>query len=1333
MKKRVRIYKSPNGKGEYLNKTAQFLRKAQMGGTPDVEDLSYPGAGQQQAQPQMTEDQLHSMILNDISNSRPREEIVVKLVNVFGQDPLEATNMVNQMYTYVEQQSEAEKDADDEEEDDEEVKTGDPANAEEEAVIAAEDDQDQDGFYGDDSNNDIANETADEDDEADDDDSDVASQIVARRGGFVRAEEGMEIQDTYSVQAQNPIVFPGVEAYLPANMADMISGGYDPATGQAWQRPQFEAPETSDDSGLSAESMASEQEQPSEALSFEAMQEQQFMKGGAYKKNKRAYVNSVLKLVKKQMGGDSEEGPSIEAEKADQADPIGNSFRRSILDNYIGTLKNQGQLALAKEQAEEAYDNMMRQQAAQSMYGQEPMIDYPTEDGSLDEAQFGGFFRRRRMNDMNVDQRGMFGRQPRIPRGFNYGYPPIESIDVRRSGWLGRPKEYTVNFGRMPSVMPGYGMPGYGPGFYGYGYKTTKKTPGRKIVEDQAVYVNSQSNKDVAAVTPGNEATNKEGKVEEKKTETVTTATTPGGTTTTDATTTTTPSGTTTTTTTEKKEPTVQNSSTTAKEKQVKKEVVQQKKTANVVKPKGATPEAPKAPVSFAPQYRPDLVRDNTRVVSRVPAVNIPKVNLTKTKPTSNNIMNMLNSQKINPLAYAQALKINDPAQRQAAINKIMFPFGFKEEGGIVDNPFTDEYGTLQRFVYGGNEDPSLAYIDQSDIDYTNSTDTTDPYFQDGGSSIRAENPTDEINPKTGKKWTWDEWHSPGGKGYEDMQKRETEWKTREDALKKREEELNRINQSQQRNQINYPGGYPGYQIQSGRRPGVFNTLFPANISPSYYTKYMGARNAQGQMINPMIGPNSYIKSVDVHKTGWLTGRPKKYSITFGHESSDPTKQNIITLNEPGKDSKGSSSTPGKKGENQLSQKEIARGDRQAGRQRPWYLGKKWENDFEEYEYTPEEQKRIDENEARHKANRETERKQKADAEALINKVFNPSAQTPGMNANQTEQFQQMITNPSGIPSYSDGIQSLPGGNRSGAPASPVIATGSYVAPGTSSPGTYDYSNKSEAEIRADYMSGKIPQSEASRDGITIIKSSGEPITDEDFERYKKENAEGYAYGGALRNFLHRAQLGGTNPVVYTNNPAMDGISEVDLVSLNPGIQGLQGGMDWSMMSSPGENMPTRDTSNDPKQYTVDPNQAQRHQIDQTYEPEGDVTLDFKEKQQWDNASVQGALLTGNALLKSGVGFLDRMKNKKREKEMYKNLTSDNLYASDPSRDRGDWETNSGLKGDMGSTWNSRSKQFGGENAYLNEDPDYVEGDEVYMTDEEIAQYLANGGQIEYL
>lgn len=1007
MKKRVRIYKSPTGEGQFINKTAQFLRKARMGGTPSVEELSYPGAGQGQAQP-ANDDQLASLVMQDISNSRPKEEIVVKLVNMYGKDPMEATNFVDQMYTYLEQQSEDAKEEDSEDTSDEEVTSGDPEDAEEETVMAPVQEIEE-GFYGDDQNNDMANEIANEDDEVEDDDTDVASQMVMMHGGFMRAQDGAEVENEY------PIVFPGVEAYLPANMSDMMGGSYDVATGEAWQRPDFRSPETSQDSGLSYSSMdpgaSAMMEGDAEAVAEEGVapeenyDESEFRKGGAYKKGKSAYVNSVLKLVKKQMGGDqASNDPNNLVKKADQADPTGNNVRRGILDNYIGTLKNQSQMAVAKEEAEQAYDQMMQQQQQMNqsgMYGT-PMAQNGMQTNTRHYA--------------NQPRTGLFNREPRevraprVPQGFGYGYPPIESMDVRRSGIFGRPKEYSVNFGQMPSAMPG-SVP------TNYGRTTVKKSPARRIVEDQAIYINSQSNKDVAKVTPGNEATNKDTKVTEK--------------------------------------------------------------------------------------------------------------------------------------------------------------IQIKEEGGPVQNPFSDEYGNLQRFVYGGDDDPSLAPIDQSDIDYSDSVDTTDPYFQRGG---------------------------------------------------------------------------------------VFNTLFPANVSSGYRTQYLGAHNAAGQQVPGVLGQNAKIKSINVTKTG-LLGRPKKYSVTFSQDALNNAKKDNTSLTAEG--TQGSKTVAPVNAQNTLSQREIDRGERQAGRQRPWHAGRRYENSFEEYELTPEEQKRYAANDARYEADLAAAKKLRMDEESILRKMSSPKSES-GISQDQIQDFQQMFGNVSGVPSYAE---------------SP------YAIKGT----------RSQNEF-----------------------SQGNPQT-----------SLQYRNGGDLKRFIPTAQTGVNTPVSYADNPAMQG----NLVSFEPGIQGLQGGFDWTSITGPGT--VTQENADGTETYGVDasykgPQYDPAVNLDK---PQEDITYDFKTKRNMSNAAVQGSLLAGNAAARGALGMVDRFQNKKNQKERYQNLTADNIYGADTSRDRGDYDSNSGLyrPDEMGQTWNSRSKQMGGQNDYLNEDPDYVEGDELDMTDEEIQDYLAKGGEIEYL
>lgn len=1321
MKKRVRIYKDPNGEGQVINKAAQFLHKAQMGGTPSIDDLSYQGAGQAQSQ-QVSDDELASLVMQDISNSRPKEEIVVKLVNVYGKEPMEASSFVDQMYAYLEQQSQEEKEMDDEEEEEEEVTSELPENAEEEVVQPNADD-----FYGDDVNNDMSTDIAYEEEE-DVDDTEVVSDLIMRYGGYPKAQEGFEIDNQY------PVYFPGIEAYAPENVPNMLLDQYDVATGQLFNDQVFDA--------------------------------EQYKKGGTYKKDKRQYVNSVLNLVKKQLGGQDSKEDIVK--KSDQADPTGSGLRKTILDNYIGTLKNQSDLAVAKEQAEQQFDQMMQQQ----MYNL-PMNNFD-ESQTIEEAQFGGLFRRRRNNQFDGG-RGLFNRQPKLPRGMGY-YPPIESVDVRRTGIFGRPKEYSINFGAMP-VMPGMGVQGYGPGFYGYGYAGPVKYPAKKIVEDQAVYVEDESDKDVAETTE-----------KEPTTATITTENTTSQST--EAAPNIGENGT-----------TQQNQTTTSgRSKALPKETTQSKIIGIPEDVKLLyTKDRPDAAYFekdgkwyIAPNHRnenygeqeifeitdPERIKkiknfkgDQSLTDQQIPEggtntygknkfgewqyyneslqkwqlVKNPEIlKQLKGNKAKSAAYGVLESQpgyyyritndgnyvkyKGNPTEHSSISKpirtINkkdDPSlhkylqkniqDRSAvyALNldkpdyieptkkeyKTMTPeernrntllglqksLGVKEYGGTVDNPFSDPYGNLQRFVYGGNEDPSLAYITQNDIDDVYSKDTTEAYFQDGGSSIRAKNPTDAINPKTGEVWTWEEWDAPGGPGYIASQKQKEEFE-------RREAEENNSGNIYQQSQVSYPN-YGGY-IYPNMLPG-FGNLFPANLAPQYYTQFMGARNAQGQATLPMLGANANIKSIDVKKSG-LLGRPKKYSITFGHQTSDPTKQNIIKINEPAQ-AQSDAGTTSSIGSNELSRREMARGERMAGRQRPMFTSRKYETEWEDPMPLPPGTQSVDDTYAK-----------KLEAAKQAFNMYN-TGKVPNTQAD-VKAFQQSVSNPTGLTDFE---------NR---PNRQLVMpdNDSYVQRSAESgPSTRDY------ESYVDFYNSGYPL----REGYTK-----EPMMTKD--EYYKEYGH-FEDGGALQNFLLRAQFGGTNPVVYTNNPAMAGVSDAEMIALNPGIQGLEPSIAANIMNTSDllqTNMPVRDMSNDPEEMIVQGQQS--HQIKKTYEPEGDVTLDFKTKAAVD---PQAYLLTGNAAARGALGMIDRFQNRRREREMYNNLTSDNLYAGDTSRDRGDYDTNSGLyrPDEMGQTWNSRSKQFGGQNDYLNEDPDYVDGDEVYMTEDQIQDFLARGGEIEYI
>ena len=91
---------------------------------------------------------------------------------------------------------------------------------------------------------------------------------------------------------------------------------------------------------------------------------------GGSKQSKKQFVSSVLKLVKKQMGGDNQDPKSADFTD-DHADPTGSGIRKKNLNKFIGSIKNESAIAQAKEQAEQQYDQMMQQQ---QMYQQYPVV-----------------------------------------------------------------------------------------------------------------------------------------------------------------------------------------------------------------------------------------------------------------------------------------------------------------------------------------------------------------------------------------------------------------------------------------------------------------------------------------------------------------------------------------------------------------------------------------------------------------------------------------------------------------------------------------------------------------------------------------------------------------------------------------------------------------------------------------------------------------------------------------------------------------------------------------------------------------------------------------------
>ena len=1313
MKKRVRIYKAPNGEGKFVNKTAQFLKKAQEGGAPDPSMMGYPGGEQQQPQ-QLTDDQLASIVLKDIGASTPREGIVVKLVNVFGKEPMEAMQFVDQMYQYIEQQQQSEIDnAEEEDADTEEIVANeDAANVQPEVI--------EESFSrspGTDMGNDIALE------DTPDDDTDAAANLVMQYGGYYRAQEGAEVA----------IEMPDMSAYMPESMTNYY-GDPNAASEIAWAAPEMENTDNLEGS-MNAFKGFTPPEMPEDVAIGSA-------KYGGSKQSKKQFVNSVLKLVKKQMGGQEEQATDS---KDDNADPTGSGVRKKNLNKFVGSIKNQSAIAAAKEQAEKHYDQMMQQQQQPPMQ-QYPMAQNGGEQGQdyenpmhhlaafsqatgdvfkqdqnqMTQAQYGiqinrsgmdidpGFSinpatgqpwtrgeweaekqkgvdaasERTRLDDWIRSQmngaapnpydsgynRGSYGGgqgmnpfnvRPnplgrfmggyRMPAGLQ-GMPPITRLDVRRSGLFGRPRRYTAEFGQY-SPMPGMGMPGQGVGFYGYGAKEYRWPATRTKVQSEAASVNNKALQEVSSTTPNSTATtnaadpNVTTTVSTTTQGTVSSDTKPGDITQTE------------TVTTNGKTETNPTNPVVVKPTIIPEDPTLKEKGNGTYKYPGKTGIYKKVNGAWyidttgtGKNYQPLKSGD---VKSRVKALEANAVSTIVPKAQTDKWGRPKGSKfyGFNPKTgkYEQG---STEKQWDAKGGNQATSFEGKYNTGW--SPLTGNFGTDHKARYqivrdkNGKIIPSksfaavtqsedyggVIYVPWNEIPNLNPDDESwnTGYGGDmienkfGGSTYQMGGSTNNLAPDQFgnlQQFVY------GGDEYNDMTQADIDDVYSKDTAN---------------------GDFP--MAQYGR---IVRNYFPANIMPQQYA-YMkrGPYNTQtGQAQQFIPGAGTHIKSIDVKKSSWLTGAPKKYTITYGNQEMDPRKQNLITL--PGSGTQ-TSETAGRQpmrnneaagfqpqhsnvdGLGMRAKMAIRSGERQANR-----------NDRRLFRH-PE----------------------------LLESSGYPSAQPQFVD----ERGSNPGVDPQKAMEYMHQSLSIPNAPAAVMPPAPIPAPVIPAANPFSADQLYNMSGPMNTEMQ---------------------------------------------YGGDLRRFLPRADGGAESPVTFTNNPALAGMSDVDMISLNPGIQGLGNSALTGFMNT---NAPTRDQSQDPAQMTIDPNQIESHQAEKVYAgTPDDISVDYKTKNAFDPEAM---LNTVNAGVRGVTGLIDRARNKKNEAKMYDNLTADNLYASDPSKDRGDYDANTGLfrMDEQGQQWNSRSKKYGG-NIY--QEGGMVEGDEMFMTEEEIQEFLANGGDLEFI
>jgi hypothetical protein len=267
------------------------------------------------------------------------------------------------------------------------------------------------------------------------------------------------------------------------------------------------------------------------------------------------------------------------------------------------------------------------------------------------------------------------------------------------------------------------------------------------------------------------------------------------------------------------------------------------------------------------------------------------------------------------------------------------------------------------------------------------------------------------------------------------------------------------------------------------------------------------------------------------------------------------------------------------------------------------------------------------------------------------------------------------------------------------------------------------------------------------KDSLTVPNNPQPFSSDQLINTSGPRNSE-MQYGGNLEMFIPRAQDGfqsplsqGECPMGSTKNAAGDCVDFMGKV-VKKRSTGSDFGNNTQDIKQPGvidEDYKNPLTGEKPGVIKDKSGNLQINQEDPTFY--GDqYAVDVENKRNKgkltfgkNNTGVSEARLQ---TFNTGVDIADSVRRgietKNAENEMYENLSSNNLYASKATTDRGDYDANTGLfrPDEQGAMRESRSKQYGGD---VYQDGGYVEGDEVFMTDEEIQEFLANGGDLEFI
>ena len=1109
--------------------------KYQAGGVPDVSEMGYPGSAKENKE--YTQDDLVNVIVNDLNNDIDEQKIAFKLSSFYSVDPMEAMQLVNQVQDYLNNADDSE-----EEDNDDEIKNQNIVEEEvpEEEIVDDTNEEESAALANDSTGIDLALEEDEEE---------------YSYGGMYKAQEGEEVNTEISQNFQTPsypfnstapeITFPSIDTYLPFNISDMLDGTIDPATGI--YANYYNNEDNNEDN------TEENTEEDTEDTSEYALNTPPEMKmGGNYKRNKKAYVNSIIKLSKKADGG--EEVKSDEDPEA--GDPTGAKIRKQKLNNFIGSLKKETEMFNLKQQAEQQYDQMMQQQ----MQPQNNMMRRGGSAGSRDPKVVRGNELRYRANQLKDFITGRNRRDREEENNYDYTdatdniirgqfdeQRPGYRVDVRKSNWLtGKPSKYTIDF---------------------YGNSPLINIAKENIITSNIPKsnVNNNSSSKNIPINTISTAINKESTI--KIDEDI-----------------------------KNKNQVLFNDFYT---KDDNKDLIPDYLQPGIMSglstnlSKEIFTQAAVDAVNNLSSIKSNVIPKSNVIIPQVPVksiIPIKPIPLTIIKPkVITKVKTKVKPKVKNKIKYEDVYR--DPTYYEQF--QRFFNAGPKETGGFVDSENPDLYEFNQ-----GGYDPT-----QQDIDYSNSIDTTDPYFKRGG------------------------------------------------GVRKFIE--------------NY---FPG------------NILSPQRIYRNEIQRVYDPRTGK-TVVMPINMGN--LSSVNVDKSRFWSGAPKKYTMYFNGQSDQPiTTSKGTDASQRGRDRycldfpNSPNCQGGKKPvrDNYPEDTRENNKNQRSGRQGYGFINdlKLRMQGLDEY--------------GNPKGSKQSDKVPLSNEEMLIKqgKIWD-------------EKSKRWIIKPE-----------------------PLSAPMQYMKDSLTLPNN--------------------PQPFSSDQ---LINTSGPRNTEMQYGGYMPD----YDYGGAF-------DLGNDCPAGSTKNAIGDCVDFMGKV-VKKRSTGSDFGNNTPEIKQPGVmDKDYRNPLTGEKPGVIKDKSGNLKMNEDAPTFYGDqYAIDVE------NKSDKGKLTFGKGntgvsearlqTFNAGVDIADSIRRgietNKAENEMYENLSSNNLYASDPSRDRGDYDTNSGLyrPDEQGQMWNSRSKQFGGYideeeyyDPYLEEDElTYAKGGEkiTYMSEDQIRAFMAEGGQVEFL